>query len=61
MNEYGLHTGVGSMAQLQVAAQRIVYSGLSQRYPDIEFIFAVCGGISALCVGTRARATWCAH
>ena len=44
MKDFGLHTGVGSMAQLQVAAQRIVYSGLSQRYPDIEFIFAVCGG-----------------
>lgn len=44
MREYGLHTAVGSMAQLQMAAQRIVYSGLSARYPDIEFIFAVCGG-----------------
>jgi predicted TIM-barrel fold metal-dependent hydrolase len=44
MSEYGLHTGIGSMAQLQVAAQRIVYSGLSHRFPDIEFIFAVCGG-----------------
>lgn len=44
MADYGLHTGVGSMAQLSVAATRIVYSGLSTRYPDVEFIFAVCGG-----------------
>ncbi|WP_404478067.1 amidohydrolase family protein [Novosphingobium sp. BL-52-GroH] len=44
MREYGLHTAIGSMAQIQMAAQRIVYSGLSHRYPDIEFIFAVCGG-----------------
>lgn len=44
MREYGLHTGIGSMAQVQMAAQRIVYSGLSTRFPDIEFIFAVCGG-----------------
>lgn len=44
MREYGLHTAIGSMAQIQMAAQRIVYSGLQARYPDIEFIFAVCGG-----------------
>jgi predicted TIM-barrel fold metal-dependent hydrolase len=44
MREYGLHTAIGSMAQIQMAAQRLVYSGLSARYPDIEFIFAVCGG-----------------
>ncbi|WIW88042.1 amidohydrolase family protein [Sphingobium sp. V4] len=44
MGDFGLHTAIGSMAQVQMAAQRIVYSGLSARYPDIEFIFAVCGG-----------------
>lgn len=44
MREYGLHTAIGSMAQIQMAAQRLVYSGLSSRFPDIEFIFAVCGG-----------------
>lgn len=44
MADFGLHTAIGSMAQVQMAAQRIVYSGLSARYPDIEFIFAVCGG-----------------
>lgn len=44
MREYGLHTAIGSMAQIQMAAQRIVYSGLQARFPDIEFIFAVCGG-----------------
>lgn len=44
MDKYNLAMSAGSMAQLQVAAQRIVYSGLNTRYPDIEFIFAVCGG-----------------
>lgn len=44
MNEFGLHTAVGSMGQVQVAAMRLVYSGLTKRFPDIEFIFAVCGG-----------------
>lgn len=44
MAEYNLSMAAGSMAQLQITAQRIVYSGLSHRFPDIEFIFAVCGG-----------------
>jgi aminocarboxymuconate-semialdehyde decarboxylase len=44
MAEYNLSMASGSMAQLQITAQRVVYSGLSHRYPDIEFIFAVCGG-----------------
>jgi len=44
MADYNLSMAVGSMAQLQVALQRLVYSGLTMRYPDIEFIFAVCGG-----------------
>ena len=44
MADYNLSMAAGSMAQLQITAQRLVYSGLSHRYPDIEFIFAVCGG-----------------
>jgi aminocarboxymuconate-semialdehyde decarboxylase len=45
MSEYGLHTAYGSQMQLTVAATRLVYSGLTQRYPDVSFIFAVCGGM----------------
>jgi aminocarboxymuconate-semialdehyde decarboxylase len=44
MADYNLSLASGSLAQLQITAQRIVYSGLSMRFPDIEFIFAVCGG-----------------
>ncbi|HEU0044485.1 amidohydrolase family protein [Sphingomonas sp.] len=44
MAEYNLSMASGSLAQLQITAQRIVYSGLSMRFPDVEFIFAVCGG-----------------
>jgi aminocarboxymuconate-semialdehyde decarboxylase len=44
MAEYNLSMASGSLAQLQITAQRIVYSGLSMRFPNIEFIFAVCGG-----------------
>ncbi|WP_428152170.1 amidohydrolase family protein [Brevundimonas sp.] len=44
MADYNLSMAAGSMAQLQITAQRIAYSGLSTRFPDIEFIFAVCGG-----------------
>lgn len=44
MKDYNLSMAAGSMAQLQITAQRIAYSGLSTKFPDIEFIFAVCGG-----------------
>lgn len=44
MAEYGLHTAYGSPLQLSVAATRLVFSGLTKRYPDLKFIFAVCGG-----------------
>lgn len=44
MADYNLSMASGSLAQLQITAQRIVYSGLSSRYPNVEFIFAVCGG-----------------
>ena len=45
MSEYGLHTAYGSSLQLAVAATRLVYAGIPQRYPDLSFIFAVCGGV----------------
>jgi predicted TIM-barrel fold metal-dependent hydrolase len=44
MNQFGLHTAYGSQVQLPLAATHLVYSGLTIRYPDISFIFAVCGG-----------------
>lgn len=44
MKEFGLHTAFGSPVQLQIAATRLVYSGLTRRYPKLKFIFAVCGG-----------------
>ena len=44
MNQFGLHTAYGSQTQLPVAATQLVYSGITIRYPEISFIFAVCGG-----------------
>jgi predicted TIM-barrel fold metal-dependent hydrolase len=44
MNQFGLHTAYGSQVQLPLAATHLVYSGITTRYPDISFIFAVCGG-----------------
>jgi predicted TIM-barrel fold metal-dependent hydrolase len=44
MNQFGLHTAYGSQIQLPLAATHLVYSGITIRYPDISFIFAVCGG-----------------
>jgi aminocarboxymuconate-semialdehyde decarboxylase len=45
MADYGLHTAYGSSLQLAVAATRLVLSGITKRYPDLSFIFAVCGGV----------------
>jgi aminocarboxymuconate-semialdehyde decarboxylase len=45
MREYGLHTAYGSSMQLAVAATRLVYSGITIRYSDLKFVFAVCGGV----------------
>ena len=44
MADYGLHTAWGSPTQLGVTATRLVYSGVASRFPNIKFIFAVCGG-----------------
>ncbi|SHN15120.1 amidohydrolase family protein [Cryptosporangium aurantiacum] len=43
--DWGLHTAYGSPVQLATAATRMVFSGLTFRYPTIKFVFAVCGGI----------------
>jgi predicted TIM-barrel fold metal-dependent hydrolase len=44
MNQFGLHTAYGSQTQLPLAATHLVYSGITTRYPNVSFIFAVCGG-----------------
>jgi predicted TIM-barrel fold metal-dependent hydrolase len=44
LQQFGLHTAWGSPLQLSATATRLVYSGLTRRYPGLSFIFAVCGG-----------------
>lgn len=44
LKDYGLHTAYGSPLQTSTAATRLIYSGVQQRYPNIKFVFAVCGG-----------------
>ena len=42
--DWGLHTAYGSPLQITVAPVRILYSGISIRYPSLRFVFAMCGG-----------------
>jgi predicted TIM-barrel fold metal-dependent hydrolase len=42
--DWGLHTAYGSPLQITVAPVRILYSGISTRYPTLRFVFAMCGG-----------------
>ncbi|GAA1650305.1 amidohydrolase family protein [Actinoplanes couchii] len=42
--DWGLHTAYGSPTQIAAAAVRIAFSGISTRYPQLRFIFAMCGG-----------------
>lgn len=44
LKDWGLHTAFGSPVQISVAPVRIVYSGLSTRYPSLRFVFAMCAG-----------------
>jgi predicted TIM-barrel fold metal-dependent hydrolase len=44
LKDWGLHTAFGSPVQITVAPVRILYSGLSTRYPSLRFVFAMCGG-----------------
>jgi predicted TIM-barrel fold metal-dependent hydrolase len=44
LKDFGLHTAYGSPLQVSTAATRIIYSGVQARYPNIKFVFAVCGG-----------------
>ncbi|MEU4157333.1 amidohydrolase family protein [Actinoplanes sp. NPDC026670] len=42
--EWGLNMAYGSPTQVAAAAVRIAFSGISTRYPQLTFIFAMCGG-----------------
>lgn len=44
MDRYTLDVLVGSPNQETIAASRLVYSGVTRRYPDIRFVLAGCGG-----------------
>lgn len=48
MDRYTLDILVGSPNQETIAASRLVYSGITRRYPDIRFVLAGCGGSLAL-------------
>jgi predicted TIM-barrel fold metal-dependent hydrolase len=45
MREYGLNIAYGSPLQLGVCATRLLYTGLTKRYPRIRFAFAFLGGM----------------
>jgi predicted TIM-barrel fold metal-dependent hydrolase len=44
LDSWGLSIGYGSPLQISVAPVRIMYSGLSRRYPSLRFVFAMCAG-----------------
>jgi predicted TIM-barrel fold metal-dependent hydrolase len=44
LTEFGLNMLLGSTLQIAEAPLRVALSGLTTRYPNIHFIFAVCGG-----------------
>ncbi|NAZ80396.1 amidohydrolase family protein [Kineococcus sp. R8] len=44
LGEWNLGMAHGSPLQIAVAPLRIWFSGLSTRYPDLQFVFALCGG-----------------
>jgi predicted TIM-barrel fold metal-dependent hydrolase len=44
LTEFGLNMLLGSTLQIAEAPLRVALSGLTTRYPKLEFIFAVCGG-----------------
>jgi predicted TIM-barrel fold metal-dependent hydrolase len=47
LEQFGLSAMFGSPLQLGVAACRIVFSGMLQRFPKLQFVFAQCGGFLA--------------
>jgi aminocarboxymuconate-semialdehyde decarboxylase len=44
LSEWGLNIALGSPVQITAAPIRILYSGLSRRYPSLRFVFAMCAG-----------------
>ncbi|NAZ82254.1 amidohydrolase family protein [Kineococcus sp. R8] len=42
--DWNLGMAYGSPLQISVAPIRVFFSGLSTRYPDLQFVFALCGG-----------------
>jgi aminocarboxymuconate-semialdehyde decarboxylase len=42
--QFGLNMLLGSTMQIAMAPLRVALSGITQRYPNIQFIFALCGG-----------------
>lgn len=42
--DWNLSMAYGSPTQISAAPARILFSGLSHRYPDLQFVFALCGG-----------------
>lgn len=44
LTDFGLNMLLGSTMQIAEAPLRVALSGLTTRYPNIHFIFAVCGG-----------------
>lgn len=42
--DWNLSMAYGSPTQISVAPVRILFSGLSTRYPELQFVFALCGG-----------------
>ena len=65
-DKYVLDILCGSPMQEAIAACRLVYSGLTRRYPGVTFIFAACGGAlpqiwpvhEKLLMGAFAEADW---
>jgi predicted TIM-barrel fold metal-dependent hydrolase len=48
LGDYHLNLALGSPLQIAMAPLRIALSGLSSRYPNLKFVFALCGGILPL-------------
>lgn len=45
LTEFGLEMALGSTMQVAMAAMRVALSGLTQRHPNLQFVFALCGGV----------------
>lgn len=44
LDKYNLDITCGSPTQMSMVAMRLVYSGVTQRYPNIRFVMGSCGG-----------------